>query len=45
LAAAGPYPIPSFNTIGSNLEVSLQEIRRVLEDPDSPLLSQKVFTS
>jgi len=44
-AAAGPYPIPSFNTIGSNLEVSLQEIRRVLEDPDSPLLSQKVFTS
>ena len=43
-AVAGPFPVSSLNAIGAGLDASLKDFRKVLEDPNSSILSKTVRT-
>lgn len=43
-ATAGPFAVASLNAIGANLDAALKDFRKVLEDPESSILSKTVRT-
>ena len=43
-ATAGPFSVSSLNAIGAGLDASLKDFRKVLEDPNSSILSKTVRT-